>query len=97
MIMNVKSNDSQDAPIPHRWCDATWAVSSSRVVGGLLRNRVRGALWTREHRVSRVVVAETFPLRVPVQLAFELHRHVVNQAGRARAVRDLHRCDRLAP
>ena len=58
---------------------------------------VRRALRPRQHRVRLVVVLEPLLDRIPVQLALRLHRDVVEQAGRAGAVRDFDRRDRLLP
>src|SRR3954471_13045597 len=58
-------------------------------------NEVRWPLRTREHRVRLVVVLEALLHRIPEQLAFRLHRHVMEQARRAGAMRDFDRRDRL--
>src|ERR1035441_3444502 len=50
---------------------------------------VRGALWATQHSVRFVVVLETLLHWIPVEMPFELHGDVIQQAGGAGAVRDL--------
>ena len=61
----------------------------------LRRQHVRRTLRPRQPLVGRVVVLEPLLLRIPEQLPLRLHRHVMEQAGGAGAVRDLDRRDRL--
>ena len=60
-----------------------------------LRPKYKESAAAGKYTVGFVVVLESLPAWIPVELSFELHRHVVKQARRARPVRDFNRSDGL--
>src|SRR5690606_28607896 len=98
------------------WARSAGQPSTQRKTGARVRNVrregmgtfqsdcIEGPLGPRQHRVRLVVVVKPLAQRIPAQRTAKLHRHVVQQTGRAGTVADLDRrnglparADRLEP